>query len=148
MASSQTSSISLKKRESIIDERLFVRYVVMNIIESEHEDSDVMEHVVSRSKKQGLYRFGNQHSEFCDEQMVEELYHDSLVHFHSLEKGGDVAVITAVVRSVEICINRKLLDHISKLPSDGLKMEELEYMLTTFWGLFAGDGSDKHVHPS
>ncbi|KAL6569955.1 hypothetical protein OROMI_014469 [Orobanche minor] len=153
MASSQTSSMSLKKKESIIDGRLFVRSIVMNKIESEHEDLDVTEHVVSRIKQLGLYNLGRQHSEVFDELLVEEFYQNASVRLHSLKKGGDAADISAEVRGVEICINYHLLKDIFGLPSPGLNMEELESfrwedLLTTFCGLFIDDGTDKKVHPS
>ncbi|KAL6577159.1 hypothetical protein OROMI_011435 [Orobanche minor] len=140
MASSQTSSMSLKKKESIIDGCHFVCSVVMKRIETKQEDLDVMEHVVSRIKQQGRYRLETQCSEFFDEHMVEEFYQDASVRFHSLKKGGDVADITSIVRDVEIHINRELLKDIFGLPSSGLKMDELESFgseefLRTFWGL-------------
>ncbi|KAL6549679.1 hypothetical protein OROHE_008410 [Orobanche hederae] len=150
MASSQSSSM---KKDSIIDGRLFVRSVVMKRIETEQEDLDVMEHVVSRIKQTGLYNMRNQHTDLYDDLMVEEFYQNASVCFHSLKKREDVADITAVVHSVEICINRELLNDIFGLPSSGLKLEELESfgsedLLTTFWGLFIRDDSDKKGHPS
>ncbi|KAL6588004.1 hypothetical protein OROMI_000982 [Orobanche minor] len=153
MASSQTSFFSEKSKESIIDGRLFVQVVVMNRIEAKNGDLAAMGHVVSRIKQIGLYNLERQHCEVFDESLVEEFYQDASVYFHSVKRGGDVAEITAEICGVEICINRHLLKDIFALPSSGLKMEELysfgsEYLLTTFWGTFIGDSSDKRVHPS
>ncbi|KAL6571141.1 hypothetical protein OROHE_002784 [Orobanche hederae] len=153
MASSQTLSMSLKKKESIINGRLLVRSVVMKRIESEHEDLAVMEHVVSRIKQMGLYNLGRQHTEVFDELLVEEFYQNASLHFHSVKKGGDIADISANVRGVEICIDCHLLKDILALLASGMKMEELESfgsedLLTTVWGAFIDNGSDKKVHPS
>ncbi|KAL6506110.1 hypothetical protein OROHE_022639 [Orobanche hederae] len=140
-------------KESIIDGCLFVQSFVINRIKAESEDLTAMEHVDSRIKQTRLYNLGRQHSEVFDESLVEEFYQKASVRFHSMEKGGDVADIYAEIRGVEICINRHLLKDIFSLPSSGLNMEELqsfgsETLLTTFWGTFIGDGSDKRVHPS
>ncbi|KAL6550507.1 hypothetical protein OROMI_020995 [Orobanche minor] len=102
MASSQTSSMTLKKKESIIDGRLFILSVVMNRIESEHENLAIMEHVLSRIKQTGLYNLGRQHFEVFDELLVEEFYQNALVCFHFVKNGGYVADISAEVRGVEI----------------------------------------------
>ncbi|KAL6542611.1 hypothetical protein OROMI_024213 [Orobanche minor] len=152
MASSQTSSMSLKKKESIIDGSLFVRSVVMKKIETNHEYLNVMEYVVSKIKQSGLYKLGRQQSEVFNDLLVEEFYQNASVCFHSLKKGGDMADISTEVRGVEIYINRHRLKDIFGLPSFGLKMEELESfgwedLMTTFWGLFIGDFTDKKVHP-
>ncbi|KAL6542458.1 hypothetical protein OROMI_024060 [Orobanche minor] len=69
MASSQTSSQSLKKRDHIIDGRLFSRSNVLDRIKSETEDLDSMERIVSKIKQQGLYRLGCMHSDLYDEQI-------------------------------------------------------------------------------
>ncbi|KAL6543487.1 hypothetical protein OROHE_010109 [Orobanche hederae] len=136
MASSQTSYQSLKKKESIIDGRDFDRFIFMERVKLEIDNLDTMELVVSRIKQQGLYR---------------------LVRLSSLKRRGDVlditADITAIFRGIEIRINRELLETLFRLPSDGLKMEDLETfglqeVLTAYLGLFTRDGSDKAVHPS
>ncbi|KAL6580741.1 hypothetical protein OROMI_006664 [Orobanche minor] len=144
MASSQTSYFTEKRKESIIDGRLFVQYVVMDRVEAEKDDVAAMEHVVSRIKQTGLYNLGRQHSEVFDESLVEEFYKKALVCFHSEKKRGSIADISAKIHGVEIGINRHLLKDIFALPSSGLKMDELESfgleeLLTTFWGAFIGD---------
>ncbi|KAL6576983.1 hypothetical protein OROMI_011259 [Orobanche minor] len=138
MASSQTSSISLKKKESIIHGRGFDCFIVMKKIETKADDLNAMKLVVARIKQQGLYRLGNAYHELYDESVVEEFYLDASVHFHTLKRGGDMADITAVIRDVEICINRDLLKNMLRLPSDCLRVKELEsfasqYLLTTYW---------------
>ncbi|KAL6582974.1 hypothetical protein OROMI_005052 [Orobanche minor] len=153
MASSQTSTHSLKKKESVIDGRLFVHSVVMNRIEAEHEDSAAMEHVVSRIKHIGHYNLGRQHFEVFDELLEEEFYQKSSVCFHFVKKARDVADISAEVCGVEMYINHHLPKDIFALPASGLKMEKLESfgsedLLTTFCGTFIGDDSEKRVHPS
>ncbi|KAL6520074.1 hypothetical protein OROHE_017217 [Orobanche hederae] len=153
MASSQTFSQSLKKKESIINGRGFNRFVVTEKIKTESEDLDIMELVVTRIKQQGLYCLGNAYPELYDERAVEEFYLDASVCFHSLKKGGDVADITVVVRGVEFCINRHLLKDIFGMPSNGLKMEDLETfgsqeLLTAYWGLFTGKSSNIDLNPS
>ncbi|KAL6563883.1 hypothetical protein OROHE_005123 [Orobanche hederae] len=122
MASSQTSSMSLKKKESIIDGSGFNHFIIMERVETEADDLDAMELVVARIKQQGL-SLGNAYPDLYDENAVGEFYLDASVHFHSLERGGDVADITSVVRGVEICINRELSKDIFRLPSDGMRME-------------------------
>ncbi|KAL6564937.1 hypothetical protein OROMI_016387 [Orobanche minor] len=129
MASSQTSSISLKKKESIIDGCLFVRSIVMNRIESEHEDLAVMEHVVSRIRLTGLYNLGKQHTEVFNELLVEEFYQNALARFHSVKKGGDELIY--------------LLMSVGLRYIEELESFELGDLLTTFWGAFIGNGSDK-----
>ncbi|KAL6579236.1 hypothetical protein OROMI_009452 [Orobanche minor] len=153
MASSQTTSFIGKKKETIIDGWLFVKSVVMNSIENEHDDSAVMALVVSRIKQTGLFNLGRQHSELYDESFVEEFYQESSVRFRSEKKGGGVAEIFASIRGVEIRINRHLLEDLFSLPSSGLKLEELESfgsedLLSSFWYVFIGDSADKKVHPS
>ncbi|KAL6555691.1 hypothetical protein OROHE_006965 [Orobanche hederae] len=153
MASSQTTSITEKKKESIIDGCLFIQSVVMERIQTENDDVAAMEHVVSRIKQTGMFNLGRQHSELYDESLVEEFYREASVCFHSVKKGGDVAEISATICGVEICINRHLLEDLFSLPSSGLKMEELESfgsedLMSTFWCVFIGDIADKKVHPS
>ncbi|KAL6548866.1 hypothetical protein OROHE_008711 [Orobanche hederae] len=125
----------------------------MNKIEAGHEDLDVMEHVVSIIKQTGLYNLRRQHSKVLDELLVEEFYQNASVHFHSVKKGGGVADISAKVRGVKIYINCHLVKDIFGLPASDLNMEDLESfgsedLLTTFWGAFIGDGTNKRVHPS
>ncbi|KAL6527990.1 hypothetical protein OROHE_014940 [Orobanche hederae] len=128
MASSQTSSLSLKKKESIIDGRGFDRFIIMETVKMEVDDLDAMELVVSRNKQQGFYRLGNPCPQLYDERIIEEFHLDASVRFYSLKRGGDVADITAAIHGVEIYINRELLEDIFRLPSDGLNMEELEIL--------------------
>ncbi|KAL6518295.1 hypothetical protein OROMI_033996 [Orobanche minor] len=87
MASSQTSSQSLKKTDHIIDGRLFSRSTVLDRIKSETEDLDSMERIVSKIKQQGLYCLGCMHSDLYDEHIVEELYLDASVKLFSRKQG-------------------------------------------------------------
>ncbi|KAL6586238.1 hypothetical protein OROMI_002882 [Orobanche minor] len=152
MASSQTTSFTEKKKETIIDGRLFIKSVVMEIIQNEHDDSAIMKLVVSRINQSGLFNLGRQHSELYDESLVEEIYQEASVHFRSETKRG-VAKISASIRGVEIRINRQLLEDLFSLPSFGLKLDELESfgsedLLTSYWCVFIGEIADKKVHPS
>ncbi|KAL6525372.1 hypothetical protein OROHE_015679 [Orobanche hederae] len=152
MASSQTTSVSEKKKETIIDGRFFVKSVVINRIHTENDDSAVMAHVVSRIKRTGLFNIGRQHSELYDESLVEDFYQEATVRVHSEKKGGGVAEIFASIRGVEVRINRQLLEDLFSLPSDGLKLDELESfgsedLLSSYWCVFIGDSADKKVHP-
>ncbi|KAL6580324.1 hypothetical protein OROMI_008348 [Orobanche minor] len=152
MASSQTTSFTEKKKESIIDELLFVQFIVMERVQAEN-DVAAMEHVASTIKQTSLFNLGRQHSDLYDESLVEEFYREASVCFHSIKKGGDVAEISTTIRGVEIRINRHLLNDVFSLPSSGLKIEELESfrsgdLISTFWCAFIGDSSDKKVHPS
>ncbi|KAL6585889.1 hypothetical protein OROMI_002533 [Orobanche minor] len=133
MTSSQTTSFTKKKKESIIDGCLFVQAVVMERVQTENEDVAAMEHVVSRVKQTGLFNLGRQHSELYDESLVEEFHREDSICFHSVKKGGDVADISATIHGVE--------------------MEELESfgsedLMSTFWCVFIGDNVDKNVHLS
>ncbi|KAL6564766.1 hypothetical protein OROMI_016216 [Orobanche minor] len=153
MASSQTTSFTEKKKETIINGRLFVKSVVMNRIQNEHDESAVMALVVSRIKQTGLFNHGRQHSELYDESLVEEFYQEASVHFSSEKKGGGVTGIFASIRGVEIRINRHLLEDLFSLPSSDLKLEELESfgsedLLSSFWCVFIGDSADKKFHHS
>ncbi|KAL6508904.1 hypothetical protein OROHE_021463 [Orobanche hederae] len=153
MASSQTTSFTEKKKETIIDGRLFVQPVVMERIQNENDDVSTMKHVVSRIEQSGLFNLGTQQSELYDESLVEEFYQEASVRVRSAKKGGDVAEIYATIRGVEIRINRHLLEDLFSLPSFGLKMEELESfgsedLLSSFSCVFIGDSADKKVHPS
>ncbi|KAL6531451.1 hypothetical protein OROMI_027814 [Orobanche minor] len=153
MASSQITSFSEKKKESIIDGRFFVKSIVMDKIQNEHDDSAAMALVVSRIKRTGLFNLGRQHSKLYDESLVEEFYQEASVRFRSERKGGRVAEIFASIRGVEIRINRQLLEDLFPLPSIGLKLEELESfgsedLLSSFCCMFIGDSADKKVHPS
>ncbi|KAL6560927.1 hypothetical protein OROHE_006104 [Orobanche hederae] len=150
MASSQTTSFTEKKKESIIDGRLFVQSVVMERIQTENNDIATMEHVVSHIKQTGLFNLGRQHSHLYNESLVEEFYQGASICFRSVKKGGDVAEISATIRGVEIRINRHLLKDLFSLPSSGLKMEELESfgsedLMSTFWCVFMGDSADKKI---
>ncbi|KAL6570162.1 hypothetical protein OROMI_014676 [Orobanche minor] len=102
MASSQTTSISEKKKETIIDGRFFIKSVIMNRIQTENDDSAAMAHVVSRIKRTGLFNIGRQHSELYDESLVEEFYQEASVRVRSEKKGGGVAEIFASIRGVEV----------------------------------------------
>ncbi|KAL6565134.1 hypothetical protein OROMI_016584 [Orobanche minor] len=153
MASSQTTSFTEKKKETIINGRLFIKSVVMERILNEHEDSATMKLVVSRINQSGLFNLGRQHSELYDESLVEEFYQEASVRSRSEKKGGGVAEIFASICGVEIHINRQLLEDLFSLPSSGLKMDELESfgsedLLTSYWCVFIGDMVDKKVHPS
>ncbi|KAL6507202.1 hypothetical protein OROHE_022101 [Orobanche hederae] len=153
MASSQTTSFTKKKKETIIDGRLFFQSVVMERIQNENDDVSIMEHVVSRIEQSGLFNFGRQHPELYAESLVEEFYQEASVRVRSSKKGGDVAEISTTIRGVEIRINRHLLEDLFSLPSSGLKMEEIESfgsedLLSSFWCVFIGDFADKKVHPS
>ncbi|KAL6561420.1 hypothetical protein OROMI_017021 [Orobanche minor] len=152
MASSQTSSHSLK-RDQIIDGRLFSWSTVMGRIQTEVEDDDSMERIISKLDEQGLYRLGRSHTEMYDEQIVEEFYHNASVKVFSRKHEGGVSNISAIVQSISICIDRDLLKSIFGLSSDGLTMEELESfgsdeLLTAYSGLFTGSSSNMDVHPS
>ncbi|KAL6541098.1 hypothetical protein OROMI_024981 [Orobanche minor] len=153
MSSSQITSGSEKKSNSIVDGRLFSQSVVIKRVQDENEDIAAMESVISKIKQSGLFKLGCQHSDLYDESLVEEFYQEASVRFRSDKKGGDVAGIYSTVRGVEICINRRLLKDLFSLPSYGLKLEELETfgseeLLTSFWYIFIGDTSDTKVHPS
>ncbi|KAL6506753.1 hypothetical protein OROHE_022585 [Orobanche hederae] len=153
MTSSQTTSFTEKKKETIIDGRLFVKSVVMERIQNEHEDCATMKLVVSRINQSGLFNLGRQHSELYDESLVEKFYQEASVCFRSEKKGEGVAEISASIRGVEIRINRQLLENLFSLPSSGLKLDELESfgsedLLTSYWCVFIGDMADKKVHPS
>ncbi|KAL6557577.1 hypothetical protein OROMI_017927 [Orobanche minor] len=153
MASSQTTSFTEKKKETIIDGRLFIQSVVIERIQNENDDVAAMEFVVSRIEQSGLFNLGRQHSELYDESLVEEFYQEASVRVRSAKKGGDVDDISASIRRVEIRINRHLLEDLFSLPSSGLKMVELESfgsedLLSSFWCVFIGDSADKKVHPS
>ncbi|KAL6552658.1 hypothetical protein OROHE_008022 [Orobanche hederae] len=153
MASSQTTSFTEKKKESIVYGRLFVQSVVMERSQTENDNVAAMEHMVSRIKQIGLFNLGRQHSDLYDESLVEEFYQEASICFRSVKKGGDVAEISATIRGVEIRINRHLLEDLFSLPSSGLKMEELESfgsedLLSSFWCVFIGDSANKKVHPS
>ncbi|KAL6560925.1 hypothetical protein OROHE_006102 [Orobanche hederae] len=148
MSSSQTTSFTEKKKETIIDGRLFVQSVVMERIQNENDDVAAMEFVVSRIEQSGLFNLGRQYSELYDESLVEEFYQEASVRFRSEKKGGGVAEISASIRVVEIRINRHLLEDLFSLPSSGLKLEELESfgsedLLSSFWCIFIGDMADK-----
>ncbi|KAL6523134.1 hypothetical protein OROHE_016429 [Orobanche hederae] len=119
MASSQTTSSTEKKKESIIDGRLFVQLVVMGRIQTKNDDVAVIEHVVSRIKQTGLFNLGRQHSDLYNESLVEEFYQEASVCFRPVKKGGDVAEISATIQGVEIHINRPLLEDLFSLPSFG-----------------------------
>ncbi|KAL6575306.1 hypothetical protein OROMI_012591 [Orobanche minor] len=153
MASSQTISVSEKKKETIIDGRFFVKSVVINRINTEKDDSATMAHVVSRIKRTGLFNIGRQHSELYDESLVEDFYQVATVRILSKKKGGGVAAIFASIHGVEVRINRQLLEDLFSLPSDGLKLDELESfgsedLLSSYWCVFIGDTAEKKVHPS
>ncbi|KAL6552475.1 hypothetical protein OROHE_007839 [Orobanche hederae] len=119
MASSQTTSFTEKKKESIIDGRFFVQSVVMERVQSENDDVAAMEHVVSHIQQTGLFNLGKQHSELYDESLVEEFYQEASVRFRSVKKGGGVAEISASIRGDEIHINRHLLEDLFSLSSSG-----------------------------
>ncbi|KAL6496534.1 hypothetical protein OROGR_029792 [Orobanche gracilis] len=150
MASSQTSTQAQK--EMIIDGRIFARPVLIERTNNENEDVDLMEFVVSKVKQQGIYRLVSSHSEVFDKKIIEEFYLNAAVSLFSLNLGGGVHEISSSVNSVEICLNQALLEKLYKLPSDGLKFEELEgygtpEFLAAYWSFFVGDKNNKPTHP-
>ncbi|KAL6522449.1 hypothetical protein OROMI_031604 [Orobanche minor] len=152
MASSQASQ-SLKKRDHIIDGRLFSRSIVLDRIKSETEDVDTMEDIISKLEQQNLPRLGRTQTNFYDEQIVEDFFRDALVKLFSHNHGGGVSKISATVKAVQICLDTALLSTMFGLPSKGLTMEEVETfgseeLLTAYWGLFTGKISNTDVHPS
>ncbi|KAL6554131.1 hypothetical protein OROMI_019804 [Orobanche minor] len=153
MASSQNSSHFLKKRDHIIDGRLFSRSTVLDKIQSETEDLDNIERINSKIKEQGLYLLGYMHTGLYDEKIVEDFYHDTSVKLFSRKHGGGVSDISTTIQGIHICIDRALLETMFGLPLDGLTMEELKSfglqdLLTAYWGLFTGNSSNTDVHPS
>ncbi|KAL6584844.1 hypothetical protein OROMI_004133 [Orobanche minor] len=152
MASSQASQ-SLKKKDNIIDGRLFSRSTVLDRIKSEIEDVDTMEDIISRLEQQNLHRLGRTQTNFYDEQIVEDFFRDASVKLFSQNHGGGVSKISATVKGVQICLDSALLSTMFGLPSKGLTMEEIETfgseeLLTAYWGLFTGKSSNTDVHPS
>ncbi|KAL6580112.1 hypothetical protein OROMI_008136 [Orobanche minor] len=152
MASSQASQ-SLKKRDHIIDGRLFSRSIVLDRIKSETEDVDTMEDIISKLEQQNLHRLGRTQTNFYDEQIVEDFFRDASVKLFSHNHGGGVSKISATVKGVQICLDTALLSTMFGLPSKGLTMEEVETfsseeLLTAYWGLFTGKSSNTDVHPS
>ncbi|KAL6560833.1 hypothetical protein OROHE_006010 [Orobanche hederae] len=153
MASSQSTSQSLKKKDHIINGHLFYRSTVLDRIISEIEDLDSMERIISKIEQQGLYRLGCMHSDLYDDHIVEEFYLDASVKLFSHKQGEGVSDISATVQGIHLCIDRTLLETMFGLPSYGLTMEELESfgsedLLTAYWGLFTADGANTDVHPS
>ncbi|KAL6538785.1 hypothetical protein OROMI_025111 [Orobanche minor] len=152
MASSQASQ-SLKKRDHIIDGRLFSRSTVLDRIQSESEDVDTMEAIISKLEHQNLHRLGRTQTNLYDEEIVEDFFRDASVKLFSRNHGGGVSEVSATVKGVQICINSALLSTMFGLPSKGLTMEELETfgseeLLAAYWGLFTGKSSNTDVHPS
>ncbi|KAL6538778.1 hypothetical protein OROMI_025104 [Orobanche minor] len=152
MASSQASQ-SLKKRDHIIDGRLFSRSTVLDRIQSETEDVDTMEAIISKLEHQNLHRLGRSQTNLYDEEIVEEFFRDASVKLFSRNHGGGVSEVSATVKGVQICIDSALLSTMFGLPSKGLTMEELETfgseeLLTAYWGLFTGKSSNTDVYPS
>ncbi|KAL6573160.1 hypothetical protein OROMI_012776 [Orobanche minor] len=152
MASSQASQ-SLKKKDHIIDGRLFSRSIVLDRIKSETEDVDTMEDIISRLEQQNLHRLGRTQTNVYDEQIVEDFFRDASVKLFSHNHGGGVSKISATVKGVQICLDSALLSTMFGLPSKGLTMEEVETfgseeLLTAYWGLFTGKSSNTDVHPS
>ncbi|KAL6540764.1 hypothetical protein OROMI_024647 [Orobanche minor] len=152
MTSSQASQ-SMKKRDHIIDGRLFSRSTVLDRIESETEDVHAMEAIISKLELQNLHRLGRSQTDLYDEQIVEDFFRDASVKLFSRNHGGGVSEVSATVKGVQICIDSALLSTMFGLPSKGLTMEELETfgseeLLTAFWGLFTGNSSNTEVHPS
>ncbi|KAL6577161.1 hypothetical protein OROMI_011437 [Orobanche minor] len=152
MATSK-SSISQKKRDQIIDGRLFSRSSVLDRLRSEIEDTESMETIISKILNQGIHRIGSSRTGFYDEEIVEEFYHDASVKLYSHKQGGGVRDIRATVQGIPILINSSLLESIYALPTEGMTIEELETfgtekLLTTYWGLFTGDKSRKDIYMS
>ncbi|KAL6566884.1 hypothetical protein OROMI_015288 [Orobanche minor] len=152
MASSQASQ-SLKKKDNIIDGRLFSRSTVLDRIKSETEDVDTMEDIISRLEQQNLHRLGRTQTNVYDEQIVEDFFRDASVKLFSHNHGGGVSKISATVKGVQIYLDSALLSTMFGLSSKGLTMEEIETfgseeLLTAYWGLFTGKSSNTDVHPS
>ncbi|KAL6557879.1 hypothetical protein OROMI_018229 [Orobanche minor] len=152
MASSQVSQ-SLKKKDNIIDGRLFSKSTVLDRIKSETEDVDTMEDIISRLEQQNLHRLGRTQTNVYDEQIVEDFFRDASVKLFSHNHGGGVSKISATVKGVQICLDSALLSTMFGLSSKGLTMEEIETfgseeLLTAYWGLFTGKSSNTDVHPS
>ncbi|KAL6540852.1 hypothetical protein OROMI_024735 [Orobanche minor] len=152
MASSQASQ-SLKKKDNIIDGRLFSRSTVLDRIKSETEDVDTMEDIISRLEQQNLHRLGRTQTNVYDEQIVEDFFRDASVKLFSHNHGGGVSKISATVKGVQICLDSALLSTMFGISSKGLTMEEIETfgseeLLTAYWGLFTGKSSNTDVHPS
>ncbi|KAL6564953.1 hypothetical protein OROMI_016403 [Orobanche minor] len=126
MATSQTFSLSMKKKKTIIDGCIFAMTFVMERIHYEEDDVDIMELIMSRIKQQGLYYLASHHAKLYDDQIIEEFYLDASIKFSSKKIGGDVFEISATVQGIEVSVNRELLDHLFRLPSDDLEMDELE----------------------
>ncbi|KAL6576132.1 hypothetical protein OROHE_000603 [Orobanche hederae] len=152
MASSQTSH-SQKKRDQIIDGRLFSRTTVLNRLKSEVEDTDNMEIIISKIKEQGLHHLGSTHTSYYDEELVEDFYQDASVKLYSHKHGGGVRDIRATVQGVRICIDNSFLESTYGMPSSGMLIEELESFgskeqLTAYWRLFTGNSSNTDIHMS
>ncbi|KAL6555504.1 hypothetical protein OROHE_007176 [Orobanche hederae] len=126
MASSQTSSKSQNRRDNIIDGRLSLDLWSWKEFSLKQKILIEMERIVSRIKQQDMYLLGSQYFDFYDERIIEEFYLDASVKLFSLNQGGDVCNITATVRGIHICIDHVFLETMFRLPSDGLKSEELE----------------------
>ncbi|KAL6498977.1 hypothetical protein OROGR_028155 [Orobanche gracilis] len=151
MASSQTSTQTQK--EMIIDGRIFARSVLVERTTNENEDVELMEFVVSKVKQQGLYRLVSSHSTVFDKKIVEDFYLNAAVSIFSLNQEGGVREITSSVNGVDICINQALLEKLFKLPSDGLRLEELEghgtpEFLAAYWSFFVGDKNNSSTRVS
>ncbi|KAL6518354.1 hypothetical protein OROGR_018856 [Orobanche gracilis] len=151
MASSQTSTQTQK--EMIIDGRIFARSVLVERTANENEDVELMEFIISKVKQQGIYRLVSSHSTVFDKKIVEEFYLNAAMSIFSPNQGGGVREITSSVKGIDICINQALLEKLFKLPSDGLKLEELEGYGTTeflaaYWSFFVGDRNNKATHVS
>ncbi|KAL6562807.1 hypothetical protein OROHE_005394 [Orobanche hederae] len=150
MATSQ-SSHSQKKRDQIIDGRLFSKSTVLDRLKSEIEDTDNMEVIIDKILDQGLHRIGSSRTGFYDEEIVEEFYQDATVKLYSRKHEGGVHDIRATVQG--ICIDSSFLESTYALPSKGMSIEELETfgtekLLTTYLGLLTGDKSRKDIHIS
>ncbi|KAL6552104.1 hypothetical protein OROGR_008258 [Orobanche gracilis] len=151
MASSQTSTQTQK--EMIIDGRIFARSVLVERTANENEDVELMEFIISKVKQQGIYRLVSSHSTVFDKKIVEDFYLNAAMSIFSPNQGGGVREITSSVNGIDICINQALLEKLFKLPSDGLKLEELEGYGTTeflaaYWSFFVGDRNNKATHVS
>ncbi|KAL6580432.1 hypothetical protein OROMI_008456 [Orobanche minor] len=125
MTTSQ-SSHSQKKRDQIIDGRLFSRSTVLDRLKSEVEDTDNMEVNIDKILNQGLHRIGSSRTGFYDEEIVKEFYQDATVKLYSRKHGGGVRDIRATVQGICICIDISFLESTYALPSKGMSYEELE----------------------
>ncbi|KAL6580428.1 hypothetical protein OROMI_008452 [Orobanche minor] len=123
MSASETSSLSLRKKDMIINGRIFARSAREYI--SEDNDRVGMNLFVSRVKQASLYRLGSLHPENYDVQIVEEFFLDADFLYASDKKGSDLTVAVSTVQEKEISI-QELLERLYKFPSDSLVENKIQ----------------------